>query len=159
MSEASAVYLRMKALFAGTTSRSRKARAKTEEETAGSRPFGSGRDPRGLGDVVDALSVQLGWSAALAKSDLMAGWVGLAGEENAKHSYPEGITDGALVIRCESTAWATQLGMMRTELLKKVAEHFPDAEIETIHIRGPHAPSWNHGPRSIPGRGPRDTYG
>ncbi|MBD4447438.1 DUF721 domain-containing protein, partial [Xanthomonas citri pv. citri] len=21
------------------------------------------------------------------------------------------------------------------------------------------APSWKHGPRSVPGRGPRDTYG
>lgn len=158
MSEASAVYLRMKALFAGTSSRTRRAR-KDDGDPAASRPFGAGRDPRGLGDVVDALAVQLGWSSALAKSDLMAGWVELAGEENAKHSYPEGITDGALVIRCESSAWAAQLGMLRSELLKKVAEHFPDADIETIHIRGPHAPSWNHGPRSIPGRGPRDTYG
>ncbi|PZQ74527.1 MAG: DUF721 domain-containing protein, partial [Cutibacterium acnes] len=23
----------------------------------------------------------------------------------------------------------------------------------------PSAPSWKHGPRSVPGRGPRDTYG
>lgn len=158
MSEASAVYLRVKALFAGTASGTRRIR-RSAEETAGSRPFGTGRDPKGLGDVVDALALQLGWTGALAKSDLMAGWVELAGEENAKHSSPEGITDGTLIIRCESSAWAAQLGLLRSELLKKVAEHFPDADIETIHIRGPHAPSWNHGPRSIPGRGPRDTYG
>ncbi|MDP4886606.1 MAG: DUF721 domain-containing protein, partial [Aquiluna sp.] len=24
---------------------------------------------------------------------------------------------------------------------------------------GPSAPSWKKGPRSVPGRGPRDTYG
>lgn len=158
MSEASVVYLRMKELFTGTPSRSRRARRVAEDPSA-SKPFGAGRDPRGLGDVVDALTIQLGWTGSLAKSDLMTGWIELAGEETAKHSFPEAINDGALVIRCDSTAWAAQLGTMRTLLLKKMAEVFPDAEIEAIHIRGPHVPSWNHGPRSIPGRGPRDTYG
>lgn len=158
MSEASAVYLRMKEIFADTRSRGRRT-SRVNEESSESRPFGAGRDPRGVGDVVDALAARLGWTSALAKSDLMAGWRDLAGEENARHSYPEGITDGALVIRCESTAWATQLGMIRSELMRKLAESFPEADIQTIHFRGPHAPSWNHGPRSIPGRGPRDTYG
>ncbi|AAT88113.1 hypothetical protein ATY41_06395 [Leifsonia xyli subsp. xyli] len=158
MSEASSVYLRMKALFTGTVSRSRR-RREAEADSGAPKPFGAGRDPRGLGDVVDSLASQMGWTSALAKSDLMAGWVELAGEENAKHSYPEGITDGVLIVRCETTAWATQLGTLRIELLRKAAERFPDADIQTIHLRGPHAPSWNHGSRSIPGRGPRDTYG
>nr|NLD40552.1 DUF721 domain-containing protein [Actinomycetales bacterium] len=26
-------------------------------------------------------------------------------------------------------------------------------------VLGPKAPSWKHGIRSVPGRGPRDTYG
>jgi predicted nucleic acid-binding Zn ribbon protein len=158
VSEAAAVYLRMKELFTGTPSRRRRDRTTVEDPTA-SKPFGAGRDPRGLGDVMTALTSQLGWTEALAKSDLMEGWVELAGEETAKHSFPEAITDGALIIRCDSTAWASQLGLLRSELLRKAAEHFPRAGIETIHIRGPHTPNWKHGPRSIPGRGPRDTYG
>ncbi|WP_233265583.1 DUF721 domain-containing protein [Leifsonia sp. AG29] len=160
VSEASRVYLRLKELFTGTPARTRRARRERPEVAEGmSRPFSPGRDPRGLGDVMDSLTAQLGWTSALAQSDILTQWEALAGSENAKHSFPEGITDGALVIRCDSTAWATQLGMMRSELLRKVAELFPDADIETIHFRGPNAPSWNHGPRSIPGRGPRDTYG
>jgi predicted nucleic acid-binding Zn ribbon protein len=158
VSEATAVYLRMKELFTGTPSRSRRVRRADDDPTA-SRPFGAGRDPRGLGDVMEALTSQMGWTGALAKSDLMEAWVELAGEETAKHAFPEAITEGALVIRCESTAWASQLGLLRSELLRKAGEHFPDAGIETIHIRGPHTPNWKHGPRSIPGRGPRDTYG
>ena len=55
MSEASAVYLRMKELFAGTATRSRRAK-KTVEDRAASQPFGSGRDPRGIADVMDALT-------------------------------------------------------------------------------------------------------
>lgn len=158
MSEAATVYLRMKELFNGTPSRGRSVRRAGEEPSA-SRPFGAGRDPRGLGDVMDALTAQLGWTGPLAQSDLMGAWVELAGEETAKHAFPEAITDGALVVRCDSTAWASQLGLLRSELLRKAAELFPDAGIETIHIRGPHTPNWKHGPRSIPGRGPRDTYG
>jgi predicted nucleic acid-binding Zn ribbon protein len=158
MSEAADVYLRLKALFTGSTSRSRK-RSPREETDPASRPFGSGRDPRGVGDVVDALAVQLGWTSALAQSDLLEGWRELAGEETAKHAIPDQIADGVLVIRCESTAWATQLRMMRSELLVRIGERFPDAGIESIRFQGPDAPSWKRGPRSIPGRGPRDTYG
>ncbi|WP_302968247.1 hypothetical protein [uncultured Varibaculum sp.] len=31
--------------------------------------------------------------------------------------------------------------------------------IKRLIILGPKAPSWKHGPRSVKGRGPRDTYG
>lgn len=156
--EASAVYLRLKAQFAGTSSRSRRA-AQPKEDPAASRPFGSGRDPHDIGDVMDALASQLGWTSALAQSELLEGWRELAGEETAKHAVPDQIADGVLVVRCESTAWATQLRMMRSELLARIAERFPDADIQSIRFQGPDAPSWKRGPRSIPGRGPRDTYG
>ena len=156
--EASAVYLRLKSLFAGTSSRSRRTSPK-KEDAAASRPFGSGRDPHGIGNVMDALASQLGWTSALAQSELLEGWRELAGEETAKHAVPDQITDGVLVVRCESTAWATQLRMMRAELLARIAERFPDADIQSIRFQGPDAPSWKRGPRSIPGRGPRDTYG
>jgi predicted nucleic acid-binding Zn ribbon protein len=158
VSEAAAVYLRMKELFTGTPTRNRRAK-RTEVDPTASKPFGAGRDPRGLGDVVDALAVQLGWSSALAKSDLLDGWEELAGAETARHAVPDQIVDGVLVVRCESTAWATQLRMMRSELLVRIGERFPGAEIESIRFQGPDAPSWKRGPRSIPGRGPRDTYG
>ena len=158
LDEASSVYLRMKELFTGTPSRGRRTTVR-QEEAGGSKPFGSGRDPRGLGDVVDALAAQLGWTSALAQSDLLDGWRELAGEETAKHAIPDAITDGVLVVRCESTAWATQLRMMRQELLVRIGERFPEADIQSIRFQGPDAPSWKRGPRSIPGRGPRDTYG
>ena len=158
MSEATSVYLRLKALFTGTPTRGRRTSKRIEEDGT-SRPFGAGRDPKGLGDVVDALAVQLGWSSALAQSDLLDGWRELAGEETSKHAVPDAIVDGVLVVRCESTAWATQLRMMRSELLARIAERFPDADIQSIRFQGPDAPSWKRGPRSIPGRGPRDTYG
>jgi predicted nucleic acid-binding Zn ribbon protein len=44
-------------------------------------------------------------------------------------------------------------------LLNSVVERFPGAGIVDITVKAPGAPSWKHGPRSVPGRGPRDTYG
>jgi predicted nucleic acid-binding Zn ribbon protein len=158
-SEASSVYLRFRELFGGVPSRSRRARPAKDQDGGASVPFGVGRDPRGLGNIVDALTTELGWSSPLAQSELMEGWVDLAGEETAKHSAPVGISEGVLTVSCESTAWATQLRIMRTELMTRIAVRFPDAGIQSIRFQGPEAPSWKRGPRSIPGRGPRDTYG
>jgi predicted nucleic acid-binding Zn ribbon protein len=64
-----------------------------------------------------------------------------------------------LEISCDSSAWATQLRIMKSTLLESLLERFPQAAITTLSIKGPGAPSWKHGPRSVPGRGPRDTYG
>ena len=147
MSEAAAVYLRMKELFTGTPSRSRRAKRAADDPTA-SRPFGAGRDPLGLGDVVDALATQLGWTGALAKSDLLERWEELAGAETARHAIPDQITDGVLVVRCESTAWATQLRMMRSELLARIGERFPGRRSSRSDSRGRTPPPGN----AVPGR-------
>lgn len=160
MNESTSVYLRLKSLFTGLTTRKNSTPSRRHvAETEDNQPFSPGRDPRELSDVLTSLTTDLGWSVSLAESDLLAGWRDLAGEKNAEHSYPESINDGVLVIRCDSSAWATQLRLMRSQLLTRAAQSFPRAAITTIHFYGPDAPSWNHGPRSIPGRGPRDTYG
>jgi predicted nucleic acid-binding Zn ribbon protein len=160
--ESVAVYLRFKQLFGGTTARfsqRKKPRSPDDETDASRQPFGAGRDPRGLGNIVDALTQELGWNPQLAQSALLVNWADIVGEETAKHSEPEVITDGVLMVRCASSAWAAQLRSMNLQLLAKISSRFPDAGVESIRFRGPDAPSWKRGPRSIPGRGPRDTYG
>jgi predicted nucleic acid-binding Zn ribbon protein len=109
--------------------------------------------------VVDALTAKLGWNSPLAQSELLASWKDVAGAETAEHSTPIGIENGVLTVRCDSTAWATQLRLMRVHITSQIASRYPDAGIEQVRFEGPNAPSWKRGPRSIPGRGPRDTYG
>lgn len=157
--EAVSVYLRFKNLFGSGNARRGARKTGRRERAASTVPFGSGRDPRGIGSVVEALTTQLGWNSPLAQSELLASWSSLAGEETARHSTPIGISDDVLTVQCQSTAWATQLRIMRSEILKQIALRYPDAGIQSIRFQGPDAPSWKRGPRSIPGRGPRDTYG
>jgi predicted nucleic acid-binding Zn ribbon protein len=156
-----AVYARLRALFGDPGKRSPDARkrAKNKKKDVASVPFGTGRDPHGIEDILDGLTARLGWNSSLAKADLLASWADLAGAETALHSEPLGIEDGILTVRCDSTAWATQLRLMRGQITTSIAQRFPDAGIESVKFDGPNAPSWKRGSRSIPGRGPRDTYG
>jgi predicted nucleic acid-binding Zn ribbon protein len=155
-----AVYLRMRALFGEPGKRSTDARKRAKKSKEGrSTPFGAGRDPRGIDDILDGLTVRLGWTSPLARAELLDSWAELAGAETAQHSEPVAIEDGVLLVRCDSTAWATQLRLMRGQITTSIAKRFPDAGIESVKFDGPNAPSWKRGARSIPGRGPRDTYG
>ncbi len=152
-----AVYLRFKRVFGGQ--RSSVMSRKREKREGTSVPFALGRDPLGLGDIIDGLTAKMGWTSPLARSELLASWADIVGEETAAHCDPIGIEEGSLTVRCDSTAWATQLRLMRSQITTTIAQHFPEAGIQSVRFEGPNAPSWKRGPRSIPGRGPRDTYG
>jgi len=158
-SEPISVYLRFRRVFGDGSSRSADARKRAKKDPSSTIPFGGGRDPEGLGAVMDSLTSKLGWSSPLARSELLASWLEIAGVDTAEHSAPVGIEDGVLTVKCDSTAWATQLRLMRVQVMGRIVSRYPDAGINSVRFEGPGAPSWKRGPRSIPGRGPRDTYG
>ena len=63
-------------------------------------------------------------------------------------------------MRTDSTAWASQLRLMAPQLLATLNASLGEGTIRRLDIRGPDAPSWKKGLRSVrDGRGPRDTYG
>lgn len=158
-SEASVVYQRLRKLFGAPSARTAKTRQRAEGAEPGSEPFSAGRDPRGLGAVMDALTTELGWDSELDKAELIGAWGELVGESTAAKSQPLGIEDGVLTVQCDSTAWATQLRIMRVELLTAIGQRYPRAGIQSIRFNGPDVPSWKYGRRSAQWRGPRDTYG
>lgn len=136
----------------------RKRRSKRTAD-ATSEPFGRGRDPRGLGAIVGELTTDLGWTPFLTESDVMSGWPEVVGPDVAARTSPQGLSDGTLLVLCESTAWATQLRLLSPEILTRLLAAFPDARVTALSFRGPDQPSWKRGLRSVPGRGPRDTFG
>lgn len=155
-----AVYQRIRSIFGDPSLRSgdarRRKRAARDESSV---PYGKGRDPRGIGDVVQNLTTTMGWESPLARAELLADWAEIVGDETAAHAEPLSIADGTLTVRCDSTAWATQLRRMKATIATKIISRYPAAGIQSVRFLGPDAPSWKHGPRAIPGRGPRDTYG
>ena len=156
-SEAARTYQHFREIFGGEP-RQRPGRSRTRvREASGSEPFTPGRDPKPLGATIDALTSQLGWSGPLSQHELLASWAEIAGEETARHSEPIAVEGGVLQVRCGSTAWATQLRLMRADLLSAILERYPGAGVETIRFQGPDAPTWKKGPRSAlpPSRDPR----
>jgi predicted nucleic acid-binding Zn ribbon protein len=151
-------YFRMREAVTGRMSRDTK-RILEKAKTYKSKPFDSGRDPLTAGQTLDGILKEFRWESQLAEADLFNRWAELVGEQNAANSQPETLVSGVLTIRCKSTAWATQLRLMQGVLLAKVTEAHPDLGITSLKLLGPDAPSWKKGPRSVPGRGPRDTYG
>ncbi len=153
--ETIATYLRLRGLEPSKFRR-RRARRTTDDDN---QPFTIGRDPHGLGDVIDRLSRDAGWAPQLARADLARTWQEVAGEETAQHTRPVALDAGLLTVQADSTAWAKQLQFMRAQVLSEIIRRFPEAGVDAIRFIGPDVPSWKWGPRAIPGRGPRDTYG
>ncbi|HET6241289.1 MAG TPA: DciA family protein, partial [Arthrobacter sp.] len=89
---------------------------KPGRSSGGTRGFGqfhgTGRDPLGLGKVVGRLVAERGWSSPVAVGSVMAQWGALVGPEISAHCTPESFTDTTLHVRCDSTAWATQLRLL-----------------------------------------------
>ena len=160
--EADRLYDRLKEKGPGGRLRRRASRRgnPAAEATDGSaEPYGIGRDPRPVAQAMTGFAREYGWEAPLAQAELILHWAELCGEDVARHAMPEAIEESTLVVRCDSTAWAAQLRAIRGETLTRIQVRFPSAGVESIRYLGPDTPDWKHGPRTIPGRGPRDTYG
>lgn len=136
-----------------------KARKKNRPRRAASGRSGS-RDPVALGEALEGVIADQGWTTEVSVHLLLGRWAHLVGPANAEHSKPESFSAGVVVIRADSTAWASQLRLMTPQLLAKLNAALGDGTISRITIKGPDAPSWKHGRRTVrDGRGPRDTYG
>ncbi|WP_417563179.1 DUF721 domain-containing protein [Microbacterium sp.] len=154
--ETIATYLRLRGLEPSPRAKRRRRRRDDDDEH---QPFTAGRDPKGVGDVLTALTHESGWDSNLARADLVRQWDEVAGDDTARHTRPVGLSDGMLTVQCDSTAWAKQLQFMRAHILTEILRRYPDAGVQSIRFLGPDVPSWKWGPRAVPGRGPRDTYG
>ncbi|HEU5036089.1 MAG TPA: DciA family protein [Nocardioides sp.] len=118
------------------------------------------RDPQLLDATLSRLIDDHGWDLDLRVHGVFGRWEELVGAEIARHCTPESFADGRLVVRTDSTAWATQLRLLAPTVVRRLNEELGHGTVTVIDVQGPHLPTWKKGPRSVrDGRGPRDTYG
>jgi predicted nucleic acid-binding Zn ribbon protein len=132
-------------------------RRTSEASLSGAHP--DARDPQPFGSAVDRLVAELGWQTPVAVGGVLGRWDDIVGEQIAEHCQPETFAEGVLTLRTTSTAWASQLRLLSTQLRRRLAQELGDGVVTRIVVRGPTAPSWKRGRYSVAGRGPRDTYG
>ena len=133
-----------------------------------SRPTAPGpdlRDPALVSSAISNLLRDRGWEKQTAVGGLTGRWHEIVGSDIAEHVVPESFDqapDGngmVLVLRADSTAWATSLRLLLPAVRARIDAEIGVGTVRDISILGPAAPTWRHGKFTVPGRGPRDTYG
>ncbi|HAM24463.1 MAG TPA: hypothetical protein DCM51_02740 [Actinobacteria bacterium] len=128
-------------------------------DLAMSGPSPDDRDPQPLSELLRGVTTQQAWSERLSIGSIAAQWTAIAGPDLAAHCQPESFDNGELVISADSTAWATQVRLLVSVLQARLDDELGAGSVRSVVVRGPAGPRWRRGPRSVPGRGPRDTYG
>jgi predicted nucleic acid-binding Zn ribbon protein len=122
-------------------------------------PGPDARDPQTFASATAELAKSRGWSVKVAEGSVFGQWATVVGEQIAEHANPAVLREGVLTVEAESTAWATQLRLVQSQLLAKIAAAVGDGVVTSLKIVGPAGPTWRKGRYNVPGRGPRDTYG
>ncbi|MGY5319552.1 DUF721 domain-containing protein [Neomicrococcus lactis] len=137
----------------------RSAQVRSERRNRNFVNYSDARDPQGLGGIMKNLVQDRGWNAPVAVGSVMTRWEELVGADIAAHCKPVSFDNGIVVIRTDSTSWASQMRILNHQLLKVFSEKLGGGVVREIKVLGPTAPSWRKGMRTVKGRGPRDTYG
>ncbi|MGH3794870.1 MAG: DciA family protein [Pseudonocardiaceae bacterium] len=124
---------------------------------SGARP--DDRDPQRLGRLAARLVADRGWADRVSGGLVFGRWAHLVGDEVAEHARPMSLRGGELTVQASSTAWATQLRLLQRQLVVRITAGVGPGVVTRLRVQGPVTPSWQHGPRHVRGRGPRDTYG
>ena len=148
---------------ATSTSRRKSSLPQYDEQRSGAGP--DERDPAMLSGLIDRLIINKGWDLQISTGKLTGQWGLIVGHEIASHVVIETFNldpsgqSGTLVLKADSSAWATQIRLLLPTISQRLGEEIGHGRISEIKVIGPTAPSLKHGQRSVPGRGPRDTYG
>ncbi len=117
-------------------------------------------DPSPLSAAISELVGEAGWELAVATGSVFGRWAQIVGPDLAAHTSPVGLTDGELVVSADSTAWATQVRLLASQLLRRVNAELGDGAVRRVHVRGPGSGQPRAGQWRVRGsRGDRDTYG
>ena len=122
-------------------------------------PGRDGRDPQPVAETLARLLRDRGWVQEVSVGGVIGRWRDVMGDQIADHCEPETFDAGILTVRTDSTAWATQVRLLVPQLLRRLADDVGEDVVREIHVVGPAGPGFKRGPRSVPGRGPRDTWG
>lgn len=150
-------------LFARTGSSKSNPRRQTRSKAQYSSSGTDDRDPKSVDEVLERWINDQGVAAEVGTGSVLARWTEIVGADLADRVEPEGVRerDGEreLLLRAQSTAWATQVRLLSPQILGRIRQLLGAGVVDRISVSGPAPPRGPGGPRRVPGRGPRDTYG
>ena len=137
------------------------AEAKADARAKGHHPGSRARreDPQPLSAALDGLLADQGWQTQAAVGSVFGRWDQLVGPDVAAHTRPERFSDGELVVIADSAAWATQVRLLTSVVLRRLNTELGHGTVTRVVVRGP-APPRRMGPLRVRGtREHNDDYG
>lgn len=141
----------------GAGAAARRWRAFRESASSGAHP--DDRDPQTMDETLGRFVSEQGWETELRVHGVFSRWESIVGHDVGRHVSPQSFADGRLVVRTDSTAWATQMKLLAPDVVRRLNEVLGEQTVQVIDVEGPRGPSWKRGRLRVKGRGPRDTYG
>ena len=93
------------------------------------------RDPKPLGDLLQALVQGRGWGPHMALGRLRASWADVVGDQVASRSEPVSLRDGVLTIKADGSAWATELTLLGPSLASTCDAFLgEDADVRQVRV-------------------------
>ena len=127
---------------------------------ASSRPRRARRDdPQPLAAAIGGLLSDQGWKEQAAVGSVFSNWAQIVGPDLAAHTRPDGFADGELAVAADSTAWATQVRLLASALVRRLNSELGEGTVRRVKVRGPAGPRQRGGWRVPGSRGHGDTYG
>jgi predicted nucleic acid-binding Zn ribbon protein len=95
------------------------------------------RDPLLIGDALTEFVDNVGWQQPKALAQLHTQFADVIGAETAAHVVIEKYENQELVLRADSTSWATQLKYLTPVLLEKLQAAVPELGITSVKVLAP----------------------
>lgn len=94
-------------------------------------------DPEPISDLLGRLLSDQGWQERAAMGGVFGRWEQIVGSELAEHTRPESFADGEVVVLADSAAWATQVRLLATTLVRRLNEELGHGSVTRVKVTGP----------------------
>jgi predicted nucleic acid-binding Zn ribbon protein len=98
-------------------------------------PPENGREPRRVGENLEALARRLGAPGAASLSKVFTQWSELVGGQIEQHSRPLSLVDGVLVVAVDEPGWATELRFLSATLIERINARCGPGTVGRIDVR------------------------
>jgi predicted nucleic acid-binding Zn ribbon protein len=94
--------------------------------------IGRKKGPVRVADVLGNVLEEHGLKDEVEQAGVVESWPELVGEHVAAVTHAKVVVDGALFVEVRTSAWLTELNMMRGDFLRRVNERLPKTPLERI---------------------------
>lgn len=89
-------------------------------------------EPERVGDLLSGLFERLGIAGELAAQESLVRWAAVVGERIAGVTKPRGVSAGVLFVEVRSSAWLSELNLMRHEILRRLNAGRGEGRVERL---------------------------